>query len=72
MGGIAAAGGVALVNSLGNLSGFVAPYLIGAIKRRTGSLQTGLAALALLPLLSALLMTGLARGARSTSPGRLT
>ena len=64
MGGVAAAGGVALVNSLGNLSGFVAPFAIGAIKRRTGSFQLGLAVLGAMPLLSALLMALLARAAR--------
>jgi nitrate/nitrite transporter NarK len=66
MGGVAAAGGVALVNSLGNLSGFVAPYAIGAIKRRTGGFQWGLAALSTLPLLSAALMWFIARAARGT------
>ncbi len=64
MGGVAAAGGVALVNSLGNLSGFVAPYLIGAIKRRTGGFQWGLAALGTMPLLSAGLMWFIARAGR--------
>jgi D-galactonate transporter len=40
--GVAAAGGVALINSIGNLSGFVAPYLIGFLKDATGSLSSGL------------------------------
>lgn len=40
--GTAAAGGVALINSIGNLSGFVAPYLIGFLKDVTGSLSSGL------------------------------
>lgn len=66
MGGVAAAGGVALVNSLGNLSGFFAPYAIGAIKRRTGSFQWGLAVLGALPLASAALMWLIARARRGT------
>jgi len=70
MGGVAAAGGVALVNSLGNLSGFFAPLVIGAIKRRTGGFQGGLAALSTLPLLSAALMWFIARAARSRSEAR--
>jgi nitrate/nitrite transporter NarK len=40
--GTAAAGGIALINSIGNLAGFVAPYMIGALKTSTGSLSSGL------------------------------
>lgn len=35
--GAAAAGGIALVNSVGNLGGFFGPTLVGMIKDRTGS-----------------------------------
>jgi ACS family tartrate transporter-like MFS transporter len=35
--GTAAAGGIALINSVGNLGGFFGPYLVGIIKDRTGS-----------------------------------
>jgi len=41
--GVSAAAGIALVNSVGNLGGFVGPYAIGAIARRTGSFYGGLA-----------------------------
>jgi ACS family tartrate transporter-like MFS transporter len=34
--GTAAAGGIALINSVGNLGGFVGPTLVGVIKDRTG------------------------------------
>lgn len=37
LGGTAAAAGIALINSLGNLAGFVSPYMIGAIKDATGT-----------------------------------
>ena len=40
--GAAAAGAIAVVNSIGNLSGFVAPYAVGAIKDWTGSFTGGL------------------------------
>lgn len=40
--GAAAAGGIALINSLGNISGFAAPYLTGALGDATGSQRTGL------------------------------
>jgi len=44
--GAAAAGGIAIVNAIGNLSGFVGPYLTGYIKDRTGSFDGGLLCLA--------------------------
>ena len=34
--GTALAGGIALINSTGNLAGFAAPYLIGFVKDSTG------------------------------------
>jgi MFS family permease len=40
--GAAAAGGVALINSIANLAGFGAPYLLGTIKTATGLLSPGL------------------------------
>jgi len=44
--GAAAAGGIAIVNAIGNLSGFVGPYLVGYIKDQTGSFDGGLLCLA--------------------------
>ena len=35
--GTAAAGGIALINSVGNLGGYFGPHLVGLIKTRTGS-----------------------------------
>lgn len=35
--GSAAAGGIALINSVGNLGGYVGPHLVGVIKDKTGS-----------------------------------
>jgi len=37
LGGSAAAAGIAVVNSVGNLAGFVSPYMIGAVKDATHS-----------------------------------
>jgi len=42
----AAAGGIALINSLGAMGGFVGPYLLGEVKQRTGSFTWGLLTLA--------------------------
>jgi MFS transporter, ACS family, tartrate transporter len=54
--GTAAAGAIALINSIGNLAGFAGPYLIGWVQETTGSTSTGLLVLALLPLLGGLLV----------------
>ena len=40
--GAAAAGGVALINSIANLAGFGAPFMLGVIKTQTGGLSLGL------------------------------
>lgn len=44
--GTGAAAGIALVNSLGNLAGFAAPYAVGWLKDLTGSTDTGVYLLA--------------------------
>jgi ACS family tartrate transporter-like MFS transporter len=54
--GTAAAGGIALINSIGNLAGFGGPYLVGWIKDATGSTTIGLLVLAVMPLLAACLV----------------
>jgi len=54
--GTAAAGGIALINSVGNLAGFGGPYLIGWVKESTGSTANGLLVLAILPLIAGLLV----------------
>jgi MFS transporter, ACS family, tartrate transporter len=46
LGGSAAAGSIALINSVGNLGGFAGPLLMGAIKDVTGSYVVGMRALA--------------------------
>ena len=40
--GHAAAGGIALINSMGAVGGFVGPYLIGSVRERTGDFAPGL------------------------------
>ena len=42
LGGAAAAAGIALINSVGNLAGFVSPFIVGWIKDATGSSNVGL------------------------------
>ena len=52
--GPGAAGGIAMVSALGNLSGFLPPYVIGWIRAETGSFSLGLLFLALLALIGGL------------------
>ena len=42
LGGTAAAAGIALINSWGNLAGFVAPYMMGYLKDLTQSTTIGM------------------------------
>jgi MFS family permease len=57
--GTAAAAGIALVNSLGNLGGAVGPSFLGVLKDATGSVSAGLLALALLSVCATVLCLGL-------------
>jgi len=52
--GEAAAGGIALINSIGLLGGFLSPSLIGWIKQSTGSLNAGLYFIAALLVVGAI------------------
>jgi len=53
--GSAAAGGIALINSIGNLGGFVGPYVVGWIREVTKSYEAGLYFLGGLALAAAVL-----------------
>jgi nitrate/nitrite transporter NarK len=54
LGGTAAAMGIALINSVGNLAGFAIPWIIGLIKDATHSTDSGLHMLAALMVLGAI------------------
>lgn len=56
LGGLAAAGGLAIINSVGNLAGFVSPYLVGLIKDATQSTNPALYVIAIAVLGSGLLL----------------
>jgi ACS family tartrate transporter-like MFS transporter len=53
--GTAAAAGMALINSVGNVGGFIGPFLVGWIKDSTGNFDSGLYALAGFMLLAAVI-----------------
>jgi len=56
LGSAAAAGGLALINSLGQIAGFVSPFLVGWIKDATGSTDVALYILSAVLLLGAMLV----------------
>jgi len=60
--GTAAAGGIAVINSLGNLGGFVSPWLVGFVKERMGSFAGGVGLVAGMLLLAAALIAVGTRG----------
>jgi MFS transporter, ACS family, tartrate transporter len=66
--GSAAAGGIVLINSFGNLSGFVGPYLVGWLRDVTGTTATGLYAVAGLEILCAVLILLCIPRATSSQP----
>jgi ACS family tartrate transporter-like MFS transporter len=49
--GTGAAAGIALINSVGNLGGFLGPYLVGLVRNRTGNFALALLALAVWPFI---------------------
>ena len=52
--GTGAAAGIALINSIGNLGGFLGPYLVGFVRSRTENFSLALIALAVWPLIGCL------------------
>ena len=66
--GPAAAAGIATINSIGNLGGFVGPAMIGWIKDQTGSFLGGLFFVAGLLVLSAVLALVLSRSIQRSTP----
>ncbi len=59
--GTAAAGGIALINALGSLGGFVGPSLMGWVRDATGRFGDGLAAVAVVLILAGALVLRIGR-----------
>jgi MFS transporter, ACS family, tartrate transporter len=57
--GASAAGGIALINSLGNLAGFGAPFVTGFLTDLTGSVRTGLWVVGVVMMLAAFVVLAL-------------
>jgi ACS family tartrate transporter-like MFS transporter len=67
--GAAAAGAIALMNTMASLGGFVAPTLIGILRERSGNYSSGMAMLALELIAGALIVVALGR---AMTPRRAT
>ena len=70
--GSAAAGGLALIVSIGNLGGFVGPYLIGVIRQSTGSFSWALISVAAFLILAAILIRVVGVSLQRQPDGALT
>jgi len=61
IGGMAAAGGIGLINAVGNIGGFLGPVIVGWFTQTTGNYRSGLAALAGVTIFVAVLTVALGR-----------
>jgi ACS family tartrate transporter-like MFS transporter len=69
LGGTAAAAGIAMINSIGNLGGFAGPYFVGLLKDATGSTDAGLIGLAAILVVGGFVATRVAHDpARERDP----
>ncbi len=66
--GTAAAGGLALINSIGNLGGFAGPYFMGWIKNATGAYSLALLGIGLALALSGLIALAMHRAVENERP----
>ena len=69
--GTAAAGGIAMINALGNLGGFFGPTLFGLVKDVTTNDTLGLVLVALGPIVSAIIVLALGHDRRLELSGRI-
>ncbi|GAB7535767.1 MFS transporter [Burkholderia sp. 3C] len=65
LGGLAAAGGMAFINSVGSLGGYVGPWMVGVLKDATHSYAPGMLLMSVMLIVAALLTGLLARVAKA-------
>ena len=61
LGGVAAAGGIALINAIGSLGAFAGPFVMGVLREQTGGYAAGMLALAVCFALTSVLVLTLGR-----------
>jgi cyanate permease len=66
--GSAAAGGIALINSVGNLGGFLGPYTMGLVQDATGSFVIGLLTIAFGSVVAGIIVLALGHDRRLEEP----
>jgi len=59
LGSTAAAASIGLINSFGNIGGFVGPYLIGLFSARSGAFIGGLWTMVIAALIAAILLVSI-------------
>ncbi|MEZ5288153.1 MAG: MFS transporter [Vicinamibacterales bacterium] len=64
--GVGAAAGIALINSVGNIGGFVGPYLVGALREATGGFTAGLLVVGVIVLAGGVLVLAVPDRTRRT------
>lgn len=57
--GVAAAGGLAFINTIGTLGGFAGPYMMGELRQLTGTFESGLLAMSAVLVVATLLAASL-------------
>jgi ACS family tartrate transporter-like MFS transporter len=62
--GTAAAGGIALINAVGNLGGFLGPFMMGSIRDATGSFTIGLLSISMGALVASIVLATLGHDRR--------
>ncbi len=67
--GTGAAAGIALINSVGNLGGFLGPYWIGLVRARTQDFSLALFTLAVFPLIGAIVTLSMRRAGHDQDSG---
>ena len=66
----AAAASIGLINSCGNLGGWIGPTVLGVVKQATGNYRYGLWFLSVSVILSALIIAALGIGGRAPNSGK--
>ncbi|HVY04915.1 MAG TPA: MFS transporter [Burkholderiales bacterium] len=66
--GVAAAGGIAFINSVGNLGGFIGPFAVGWLKDNAGGFKAGLTFLATCLLIGAIVALIVGRQVARVNP----
>ena len=67
---VAAAGSIGLINSIGNLGGFVGPWMVGGVQKATGSYARGILCLAGSLLVTTTIVLALGLGRRESGPSK--